>query len=150
MATQSLLVENSCHWELETGVQVEDAVVQPSDSSLVTIVVSNSTGCSTSLEQGTVIGEATEASMVVVGGETSKACPTSMTDCDHPAVVQTIQSVAAWKATLEQLITKPCLLDHQQTQELLTFLKNHYSVFCLDDYNRGETDLLEMEIDIED
>jgi len=50
------------------------------------------------------------------------------------------------KQRLQELIGKPKLLSKEQTEELHTFLGDHHEVFCLEEQERGETDLVEMEI----
>ena len=48
---------------------------------------------------------------------------------------------------LHKLLSRPNLLNGMQCQQLFEFLGEHYLAFCLDEYESGETDLLEMEID---
>ena len=48
---------------------------------------------------------------------------------------------------LHKLLSRPTLLNGTQCQQLFEFLGEHHLAFCLDEYERGETDLLEMEID---
>jgi len=135
-----LLVE-SVDQGLDIGFQVEDAFVQPGDAGLINVVISNLSGCSTQLQEDTVIGKANTASLVE---SVSEASPIST-----PVSVLNIQSVEQRQAILEELIPKSPLLTQQQSQSLWELLKHHHTAFCLDDDNRGETDLLEMEIDMD-
>jgi len=137
-----LLVESVDQVGLETGLQVEDALVQPGNAGLINVVISNLSGCSTQLQEDTVIGKATTASLIESVSETSMNSPTLT-----PASVLNIQSVEERHAILEQCIPTSPLLDQQQSQALWELLKHHHAAFCLDDNDRGETDLLEMEID---
>ena len=44
----------------------------------------------------------------------------------------------------------PTLLDPDQKKQLYDFLATHHEVFSLDEYDRGKTDLLELNIDTGD
>lgn len=46
----------------------------------------------------------------------------------------------------KKLIRKPKLLDKEQTQKLLNHFTDYHTAFCLDAQERGEIDLVEMEI----
>ena len=50
------------------------------------------------------------------------------------------------KEELREMIGKPKLLDEKQTQELFNLITDHHTAFCLDGQERGETDLIEIEI----
>ena len=50
------------------------------------------------------------------------------------------------KEELREMIGKPKLLDEKQTQELFNLITDHHKAFCLDGQERGETDLIEIEI----
>ena len=56
-----LLVENDCKIELDTGVQVEDAMLQPSDDRSSQISIVNLSDFTQTVEEGCAIGIATEA-----------------------------------------------------------------------------------------
>ena len=47
---------------------------------------------------------------------------------------------------LRETVGKPELLDWEQVQKLHTFLEEFHGAFCLEESERGETDLVEMEI----
>ena len=59
-----LLVEQDDDLEQTTGIQVEDTLVQPTQEGLTYVTVSNMTSCSSCVNAGTVIGEATEVEIV--------------------------------------------------------------------------------------
>ena len=48
---------------------------------------------------------------------------------------------------LLEIVGKPELLDESQAKAFAMFLSEHHDVFCLADGERGETDLVEMDID---
>jgi len=62
--TGLLLVEQDDDLEKTTGAQVEDTLVQPTQEDLAYVTVSNMTSCSSCVNAGTVIGEATEVEIV--------------------------------------------------------------------------------------
>ena len=69
----------------------------------------------------------------------------------QPTVGQVQSRPDAWrKERLANLVGKPELLTTEQTEELHTFLGQHHSAFCLEEQERGETDLVEMEIHMKD
>ena len=51
---------------------------------------------------------------------------------------------------LHKLLPRQSLLDDQQCDQLFEFLITHHLAFCLKEYERGETDMIEMEIDTGD
>ena len=58
----------------------------------------------------------------------------------------TSSEVEARKTKLCKIVGKPKLLMPEQSEELHEFLGEHHSAFALDANERGETDLLTMEI----
>ena len=50
------------------------------------------------------------------------------------------------KQKLREMISKSKLLDERQMEDLLNLITCHHAAFSLDSQNRGETDLIEMEI----
>ena len=61
-------------------------------------------------------------------------------------MIRNVKSVDDRKEELWKLIGKPKLLDKKQTQDLLNLITDHHTAFCLDVQERGETNLIEMEI----
>ena len=54
------------------------------------------------------------------------------------------------KEKLCRLIPEPEALDSIEKDSLMAFLANHHQALCLDDNERGETDLLQFEMDTGD
>ena len=54
------------------------------------------------------------------------------------------------KQQLPDLITLPSVLKLEERTSLLNFFTEHHLVFCLDEYDRGETDLAPLTIDTGD
>ena len=142
-----LLVESDNDLEKATGLQVEDTLVQPTIEGLAHVIISNMTGCSSYVCAGTVIGEAAGVEIIEDNKPRSydsapKGAQTSEEQADESLVIRNIKSVDDPKEELRKLIGKPKLLDKKQTQDLLNLLLP----FCLDIQERGETNLVEMEI----
>ena len=146
----TLLVEPDNELEAVTGVQVEDTLVQLNGEGLAHVVLSNMTGCSSCVDAGTVIGEAAEVDIVkadeaVIINPSVSGTPLLRPD-DELTVVRNIELANTREEKLKELVGKPKLLDERQREELLNLLTSHHSAFCLDDQDRGETNLVEMEI----
>ena len=146
-----LLVESDGDLEKATGLRVEDTLVQPTIEGLAHVIISNMTGCSSYVSAGMVIGEAAGVEIVEDNkprshNSASKGAQTSEEQADESLVIRNIKSVDDRKEELRKLIGKPKLLDKKQTQDLLNFITDHHTAFCLDIQERGETNLVEMEI----
>ena len=146
----TLLVEPDGDLEAVTGLQVENTLVQPTREGLAHVILSNSTGCSSCVNAGTVIGEAAEVD--IVGGSEQTPHDTVINDSlkaeelNHDPTIRNIGSTSERKEKLQEIIGKPNLLDHKQAQDLLNLITSHHMTFCLETEERGETDLVEMEI----
>ena len=146
-----LLVESDSDLEKATGLQVEYTLVQLTIEGLAHVIISNMTGCSSYVSAGTVIGEAAGVEIVEDNkprshDSASKGAQTSEEQADESLVIRNIKSVDDRKEELRKLIGKPKLLDKKQTKDLLNFITDHHTAFCLDIQERGETNLVEMEI----
>ena len=136
-----VLLEHDCALEESIGLQLEDTLVFPSKEGFVYAIISNLAGCSRSVDAGTIIGRAVEVE-VIKGSELE---PMTESDEELPTV-RSVESVTDRKKKLLGLIDRPTLLNEKQTQELLDFISDHHAAFSLDDLERGETNLLDMEI----
>jgi hypothetical protein len=141
-----LLLDYDSSVEQTTGLQVEDALLQPDQDGFATLCVSNSRGFTGLVEEGTVLGRAAEA--VVVEPATS----------DTPALVHPLDtSVKRVSTSSDQQRRKELLkvigepdLPKAEKEELLAFLANNHEAFSLEDGERGETDLIQLQIDTGD
>ena len=144
-----LLVECDSDLEMITGLQVEDALVKPTEEGLAHVVISNMTGYSSYVSSGALIGRAIQVEVV----EQSKSAasdlgntPMEEEQTQEPPLVRNIKSMDYRKKELRRWVGKPKLLKEKQAQELLDFITHHHTAFCLDEEERGKTDLVEMEI----
>lgn len=123
--------------EAVTGLQVEDTLVQPTEGGLAHVILSNMNGCSSCVNAGTVIGEAAEVD--VVKGDNLIASDSSLnylslTELGSKlSVVRSIELVSSHQGKLQELISKPRLLDEGQMRELLNVVTSYHAAFCLDE-----------------
>ncbi len=136
----------------EPLLHVEDAILRFNHEGLAQIAVFNTTGCSCSMEAGAKLGEASTVTLIHPDQIPSE---TARSQCGQDGIQPVIKHVTEWepsqrKLVLQELVGKPELLTPEQTQKLHEFLGEHHEAFCLEATERGETDILAMEIDTSD
>ena len=141
-ADSPLMTECREELEQETGLQLVDSLLKVDPDGTAQVVLTNSTGCSAMAEAGTELGEAVSATVVSPGLEPKSDPLPSSAD----AQVNLVHTDTWRKRKLCELVGKPALLDEEQVRSLHEFLGEHHQAFCLEDGERGETDLVEMEI----
>ena len=123
---------------------MEDAILSPTKDGLAQIVIANPTGFTQMVEEGTELGTGMLATIVE---------PTeSSSDSKTPSTVSqvaTLKSSTQRQDLLIQLMGKPDLPESER-KRLVKLLSDHHEVFALEDGERGETDLVEMQIDTGD
>ena len=124
--------------ELSTGLMVEDALIQPTKEGYAALRVSNRHGFMHSVEDGATLGRACEATVV-------DAEPQSELDIGESPVNKVCTQDSERKTKLLEGIGEPDL-PHGQKKKLMSFLANHHDVFSLEEGERGETNLVELEI----
>ena len=142
-STGPLLLEHDCTLEESTGLQLEDTLIHPDKQGLAYTIFSNPTGCSSFVNAGTIIGRAVEVE--IIEGTEPNSRMTKPEDGKSPTV-RSVQLTSDRKRKLLDLINRSTLLNKKQTQELEDFISNHHAAFSLNDLERGETNLLDMEI----
>ena len=93
-------------------------------------------------EEGTILGNAVEACIVKPAGECSSIIGTVTT----VRQISTPQEHNRWKKFWEMIGESD--LSEQAKNLLCEFLMDHHDVFALEDADRGETDLIQLEIDM--
>jgi hypothetical protein len=138
---QTLLIESGRQLN-ETGLVLENAVVNAPADGIAHLVVTNMSGLTQRVLEGTVVGEAQAAEVVT----------TESGGADAPSVdiwrLSSSQDEGRRKELLEtlQLQDVPKL----DADQLRTFLANNHDVFSLEEGERGQTSLVTMEIDTGD
>ena len=71
---ESMLLENDPKVEEITGVQVDDALLMPTKQGFAQLLVSNRSGFTQSIEEGVILGEAVEATVISQGDLPPQEC----------------------------------------------------------------------------
>ena len=128
---------------------VQDSLLQVQDGCLSHVQVFNPTGCSCFVEAGAELGEVVNAELIEA--EQSLVTGVGTQDGMQPVIRHvTATEVEERKRKLCEMVGKPELLTAEQTESLHQFLGEHHDAFSLDPNERGETDLLTMEINTGD
>ena len=142
-AKETLIIEGHENmWR--TGLVVENAVVTAPQDSFTCLVITNPSGFTQRITEGTVVGEAQIAEVL-----TSDAEPDSTVD--ESASVRTLSSSREeWRK--KKLLEVLQLQDVPQpdAEQLRDFLTANHEVFSLEEGERGETALVTMDIDTGD
>lgn len=159
--SEPILLERSMQVEEETGLQIEDALLQPTVEGRAQMVLSNPSGFTQVVEQGLELGIAIPATVIQstlganedLPGQPGDLAfpPTESPGSTEPDGVKrvTADTVQQRQARLMELIEEPNLPEEGRRM-LLEFLANHHKAFCLEENERGETDLVQFEIDTGD
>ena len=132
--------------EQKTNIVVNDAVVKPEHAGIAQVLVVNPSGFTQYMERGTRLGSASPA--VVETSDVSLDCPKVWRTQSEPLIC--CPALVDWrKKRLEETLEEPHL-PNQEKMMLLDFLTVHHHAFCLEDGERGETDLIFMEINTRD
>ena len=135
---------------LDCGVDVDTALIQATVDGIALTVLSNSTGQSVSIEEGSTLGDATHVDIVETQhSEPEKSRTESTTAAITPAAVSQVHSKPElWRTKeLAKCVGPTDLLSPAQRQKLLSFLGKHHESLALEDHERGETDLIEFSVE---
>lgn len=131
-----------------TGLVLEDALLQPNPDGFATMMISNPSAATQEVCYNTTIGEGS-----VMLPEECIEPPEESQETTTPVVRRVDvreEEVIRRKEKLRGLIPEPEALDPTEKGSLMEFLADHHQAFCLDDNERGETDLLQFEINTGD
>ena len=137
----SLLLEGNGAVYKNTGLIIDRALLQPSDDGKACLKIHNVGGFTERIEEGALLGDAEETCVMIPPED----------DCAVPGEVkqirmESIQENQSRRGRFMELITVPNLPEPEKTL-LCEFLMDHNDVFALDEIDRGETDLIQLEID---
>ena len=115
------------------------------------MIVSNPTGCSCSVDKETELGEATSVT-VVTPEEEPYLSPEPELVVGDPNIrsIGTSHDTQWRRQRIREFVGEPDLLTPEQIESLHMFLGDHHEAFLLEDGERGETDLITMEIETGD
>ena len=123
------------------GIRAEDVVIDPTRDEACLILLSNSTGFTCRLEAGEYLGGAVPATVI----EAPEHNPARTFTVTTHAQEEAYDNDRERKEQLLELLQEPDL-PLQEKQTLLEFLTGYHHVFSLEEGERGETDLVQMEI----
>ena len=142
-----LLLEPTQAFEQEIGLELSDTLLQSSADGLAQAVVANTSGFTQRVDPGTLMGQAEEVTLVdYLDAGTSDDPLTELSSCEIVRI-DTSEDSTARKCKLLDMVGRPELLDEEQATCLEEFLAEHHQAFSLDPDERGETDLVQIEID---
>ena len=129
---------------LSLRLSTDEALLQPDANGQSHAVLTNFSGATQCLSQGDDLGQ-------VVQVEIIEAPPTKESVSRALRVTTSAESQleSERKKKLREMLIEPYLPDNEKCA-LLDFLVAHHDVFSLEEGERGETDLIEMEIDTGD
>ena len=147
-----VLMERSTKFVEETGLQLEDVLLQPDGEHLATMVISNPTAIRCEVEGNSCLRGGSV--IVPIGDTDTDSVPEDAVIDDEVRDSEVkrieVKDEELRKQKLCNLITLPDVLKPEEKSSLLDFLTEHNSAFCLDEYDLGETDLVELTIDTGD
>ncbi len=125
-------------------VTLADSIVSPVlGQPTVNVTIYNATGFTQRVEQGVELGQASEARLVEEEVDVSEELPNR----DYQAVVRRITSKEDRQQKLGSVLADERQdLTLQDKDKLYAVLLKHHAAFALDKDERGETDLVQMEI----
>ncbi len=126
------LIDQPERFLLETGVQVEATLIEPDSRGIANVILSNPNGYSCHLSTGDVVGLSHQVTEIVPA---------------EPANILAVMSDTERCELLREAVGKPQKLSWEQTETLHDCLEEFHTAFSLDDNERGETDLVKMDLD---
>ena len=106
-------------------------------------MLSNTNGYSCHADAGEIVGVSHSVSVIEPGEEGTDGSDWLV--C-QPASTLSVMSQSERLSLLRETVGKPDLLDTEQSRKLHMLLEDYHSAFSLEEGERGETDLVEMEI----
>ena len=149
----------------DRGVQISDAVIRAPEDGITKLLLSNCLGFTQRVEEGLQIGTASRVEVIDRQGATDTGCvgppePDVVADADsdyfHPGVKRVTTGCKSSpernelfrRSTLRETLGTQLVdsLPEDQSEKLCSLLEEYNDVFCLEEGERGETDLVEMHI----
>jgi hypothetical protein len=132
---------------LSLQLSTNDILLQPDANGRTHSVLTNFSGFTQCLKQGDILGQVVQVQVVEAPSETTESLSRAfnVTTSIRPQSQKETQR----KEKLREVLIEPDLPDNEKCA-LLDFLVAHHDAFSLEEGERGETDLIEMEIDTGD
>ena len=163
-----LLVEGTADLRLETELVAEDTLVSPAANGMATIVLHNPSGFTQVVDTGSVIGKASRVSVESPQDATSRpviamkgaSCPENHSCQGHntePETMETaVRRVECVSASTHDRTRRAQMIQNffgdtsvpaEYREQLLQLLVQYDQLFSLDEGERGETKVVEFQID---
>ena len=116
-------------------------------------MIKNSTGFTHRLDKGFDIGTLEEAEVVLTSVDTPKEDEKIDVWCDKTekdTVVNAVTTVSKRQHKVREMFQNNLSLPELEKEKFCRFLMDHHTVFSLEDNERGETNLVQLEIDTGD
>ena len=123
---------------------MEDSLLNPAAGGLAQVVLMNSTGFTQVIEAGTELGTGEAATIVEPAAEDD-----DMTSLCNINKLSSGATDRQRRDLLLEYVGQPDLPESERVK-LFELIQNHHEVFALEEGERGQTDLVEMEIDTGD
>ena len=146
---ESLLFEPDSTTEQEWGVDWLDTLLQPTADGRAQMVVANASGFTQRLSVGVELGRAVGVTVMDTANAGLPTEPQLIHSCEV-AKIDTSPDPTSRKTKLLEAIGKSELLSEEQADCLQNFLMDHHQAFSLEPGERGETDMVQMEVDTGD
>ena len=146
---EPLLFEPNNSTEQEWGVDWSDTLLQPTADGLAQMVVANTAGFTQQLSVGVELGRAVGVT-VMDTVDTDLSAEPQLTHSCEVAKIDTSPDPTSRKTKLLEAVGKSELLSAEQAKCLQDFLEDHHQAFSLEPGERGETDMVQMEVDTGD
>ena len=146
-------LESLCCWNLgslldEKGLQVDRAIFRPDNSGVAIIRLTNPTGYSCKVTEGLNLGVAEEITLISPCTEDRSSQAAAQMFTPGAIVKQITSGSKKWRRDEIRKIYRDSLdLPSAERDTFCQFLMDHHQAFSMEEGERGETDLVEMEID---
>ena len=162
--TGPLLLEQTCHLAEDgyDGLEVGESLVNATSDGVVKVLICNPTGTTHTVSKGTYVGVASKADPVLCHTSTDsppqevpKVATSLMKEFQEDSVttvysVETVDLEARKQKLMQSVAEVGINLSQQDRNELYSSLCEYHDVFVLEEGERGETALVQMEIDTGD
>ena len=166
------MLEGDADLRQNRGIQISDCVIQPTSEGTARIILTNHLGVSQKLEKGLELGTGTDTADILTSGSALKDSENEesgwdlelatqvaenqvSTSQDSPSIsqVQTEDREQWRRLRLRDALTvefADLSIPTQEKELLYSAVEDFHDVFCLEDGERGETDLVTLNIDTGD
>ncbi len=148
----ALLVEPSEPWQKSTGLGVDAAIIRPDDRGHAHLLVTNSTGCTQRVWRGTRLETGVEATILTQpNGQASEQTKTPE-ETSPTNLLPAARRVATQEDWRREELARVVQQENPdlQWEEGYSLLLDRHDAFALEEGERGETDLVQFQIETGD